>query len=153
MVHCEVPSSLLLFSGTKHVTAWGSTAVTVTLRPNRISGRSAHKHSLYKNRFSNGFNSQLEKNWVFRTNSIFMIPLSLPPLNFWYFKHRLFVPSDLEWDCKVIGFRKSEFVAKTEFLYRECSRKMKTYSAGRELMDKLLDLWTFLAAQMRYPAS
>ena len=52
------------------------------------------------------------RNWVFATNSNFLISMSLKPhgVNLWYFKLRLFDPTEfIVW--------KSEFVTKTYFLF------------------------------------
>ena len=69
----------------------------------------------------------LKRNWVFTTNSDFIIHLSLEPnvVNFWYFKLLVFDLTEfivLKYlrsttsELKDIGFRKAEFVAKTQFL-------------------------------------
>ena len=58
-----------------------------------------------KNHFAN-FDSnkiRLERNWVFATNSTFLIPISLQPdnLNLWYFKLTLFNPTAfIVWNIK-----------------------------------------------------
>ena len=64
------------------------------------------------------------RNWVFATNSDFLIPISLQPdgVNLQYFKlssnriHSLKYQRSPTLNCKDIGIRKSGFVAKTQFL-------------------------------------
>jgi len=66
-----------------------------------------------------------QRNWVFATKLNFMITLSLQPYDviLWYLKVKLFDLTECI-GCKDIGIRKSEFVAKTQFL---CSRKLKLF--------------------------
>ena len=69
-----------------------------------------------------------KRNWVFATHSVFVKPISLQPydVNLWYFKLTLFDLTELKiWNikglttlgCNDIEFRKSEFVATTQFLW------------------------------------
>ena len=63
-------------------------------------------------------NNQPLRNWVFATNSIFVIPISLQPddVNLWYFKLTLRdLRAFIVWKmgCNDIEIIKSEFVAKT----------------------------------------
>ena len=68
----------------------------------------------------------IQRNWLFATNSDFLIPISLEAnvVNLWYFKLIFFDLSKVivwnfkglrRWNPK-IGIRKSEFVAKSQFL-------------------------------------
>ena len=68
----------------------------------------------------------VKRNGVFATNSNFLITIALPPdgMKLWYFKlillelqiHSLKYIRFRTLGCKDIGIRKSEFVAKTQFL-------------------------------------
>ena len=68
-----------------------------------------------------------QRNWVFTTNSNFLIPISLQSdgVDLWYFKIEIFwsnIMISLKYQrsttlgCQDTGYRKSEFVAKTQFL-------------------------------------
>ena len=71
----------------------------------------------------------LQRNWVFTTNSNFLIPISFQPdvITLWYFKLRLFDRSNrihslkyirsTTFGCTDIRTIKLEFVAKTQFLF------------------------------------
>ena len=83
--------------------------------------------------FDSGSEASLifERNWVFATNSNFLIPISLQSdgVNLYYFKLRLSdITEFIVWNIylrystmgyKDIGIRKSEFVAKTQFLSKK----------------------------------
>ena len=59
-----------------------------------------------------------QRNWVFVSNLSFQIPISLPPdgVNLCFFKLRSFDLRSATLGCKDIGNKKSEFVAKAQFL-------------------------------------
>ena len=70
-----------------------------------------------------------QRNWIFATNSVFVKPISLQPydVNLWYFKLTLFdqiafivwnIKGLRHWGGNDIEFWKSEFVAKTQFLWK-----------------------------------
>ena len=85
------------------------------------------KVSLYKLESSKGIsnlkNACLQRKWVFATNSNVQVPISSQPdsVILWYFKLRFFDNYQFEISptlgCKDIKIRKSEFVAKSQFLY------------------------------------
>ena len=84
----------------------------------------------------------MQRNWVFATNSNFLIPISMQPdvANLWYFKPLIF-QTCIIWSnrihslkylrfttlgCKDKGIRKSEFVTKTQFKWTNCSERKRT---------------------------
>ena len=71
--------------------------------------------------------SSIKRNWLFATNSDFLIPISLEPyvVNLWYFNFLIFLSKkshSLKFqrfttlESKDIRIRKSEFVEKSQFL-------------------------------------
>ena len=84
----------------------------------------------------------LKENEFFATNSNLLIPISLQPcgVNLLIFQLKLFDLRDL--GCKDKGIRKSEFVPKTNYLYRFlliynfflCSYKLRFWTDSAKLV-------------------
>ena len=90
-------------------------------------------------------NFLLQRNWVFATNSNFQVPISLQSdsVNLWYLKLRLFnLIHNLKYlrsaifGSKDIGIRKSEFVAKTQFLWKLLRSGSKYYGKYFRFQNK-----------------
>ncbi len=93
----------------------------------------------------------MERNWVFATNSEFIIPISLEPnvANLWYFKlwsnkiHSLKYLRFTTLESKDIGFRNAEFVAKTQFLWFSEEKKINCLQWFMKVFQSLRLVWSF----------
>ena len=90
---------------------------------------------IYFNMYNIHVYDNKKRNWIFSTNSNFLIPKSMQPVGvkLWYFKIILFdhIKEFIAWkylryrkmDCKDIRILKSEFVVKTQFIITRKSIK------------------------------
>ena len=84
------------------------------------------------------------RNWVFATNPNFLIPIIITS----NIIHSLKYLRSTTLGCKYIGIRKSEFVAKTQFLFNikntSCKQITRMSRKRRDIIDSRTSLWGYM---------